>query len=177
LSTSLVVEFFDTDASSYKHRLSVPLRSPGAFRVAEGGILQADHADGTTRNVLLAQVKQYYEALSADHVHQWEGNGRRGDEITEESSACAVEPQTLQESTADRAIARVTISEPSVSPSAETREEEGPKETIDSLLINELLRRFKQAGFEGTPETDDTLETKAGFLLDALVEADITPRS
>ncbi len=61
MSTTLSVEFFDTDTSSYKQRLSLSLKSPGAFRVTEANVLEAQHADGTTRFVPLHSVKQYYE--------------------------------------------------------------------------------------------------------------------
>jgi len=59
----LLIEFFDTDASSYTHRLKLPLKSPNSFRLSDSNVLEIDHADGTTRFVPLPNVKQYYEAL------------------------------------------------------------------------------------------------------------------
>jgi len=59
----LLIEFFDTDASSYNHRLNLPLKSRNSFRLSDSNILEIDHSDGTTRFVPLANVKQYYEAL------------------------------------------------------------------------------------------------------------------
>jgi hypothetical protein len=59
----LVVEFFDTDASSYTHRLRLPLKHAGSFRVSQNNILDIEHEDGTTRSVPLLNVKQYYEVV------------------------------------------------------------------------------------------------------------------
>lgn len=49
METLLHVEYFDTDASSYKHRLKLPLKTAGSFVPAEGDVLRVQHADGTTR--------------------------------------------------------------------------------------------------------------------------------
>lgn len=61
----LHIEYFDTDASSYKHKLQLELKSTKSFRLAEGGaVLEVDHVDGTTRNIPFVNVKQYYEVAS-----------------------------------------------------------------------------------------------------------------
>jgi hypothetical protein len=70
VSSFLILEFFDTDASSSKHRLEIPLRTPGAFRVTETNMLQADHSDGTVRYFPLANAKQYFEKGVPAQLHQ-----------------------------------------------------------------------------------------------------------
>ena len=50
----LLIEFFDTDASTYNHRLKLPLKSRNSFRLSESNVLEIEHADGTTRFVPLA---------------------------------------------------------------------------------------------------------------------------
>ena len=60
----LRVEYFDTDTSSYRHCLELPLKGSKSFRVVDAGILEIDHADGTTRNVPLSNVKQYFETVA-----------------------------------------------------------------------------------------------------------------
>ena len=62
MAAVLYVEYFDTDASSYTHRLKLPLKTTGSFVLGEGDVLHVQHSDGTTRFVPLANVKQYYEA-------------------------------------------------------------------------------------------------------------------
>jgi len=49
MSTCLQIEYFDTDASSYTHRLKLPLKTADSFRVGMANILEVEHADGTTR--------------------------------------------------------------------------------------------------------------------------------
>ncbi|HLJ26605.1 MAG TPA: hypothetical protein VKY85_07830 [Candidatus Angelobacter sp.] len=56
----LHIEYFDTDASSYKHRLHLPLKAPGSFRVVAGAVLQIEGADGQTNHIPLANVSRYY---------------------------------------------------------------------------------------------------------------------
>lgn len=60
MSMYLHVEYFDTDASSYIHRLKLPLKATDSFRVGEANILYVEHADGTTHFVPLSNVRQYY---------------------------------------------------------------------------------------------------------------------
>jgi hypothetical protein len=65
MSWVLHIEFFDTDASSYIQRMKLPLKVRHSFHVDEKQILTVEHADGTTRFVPLANVKQYYECCAA----------------------------------------------------------------------------------------------------------------
>ncbi len=58
----LRIEFFDTDASSYTHRLKIPLKSPDSFRVGEANLLCVEDSEGTARFVPLGNVRQYYVA-------------------------------------------------------------------------------------------------------------------
>ena len=69
MSSCLHIEYFDTDASSYTHRLKLPLKGPDSFRVGEANILHVDHADGTTHFVPLSNVRRYYATRSGDSSH------------------------------------------------------------------------------------------------------------
>ena len=60
----LEIEYFDTDASSYKHRLRLPLKASKSFRVADPSTLEVEHADGSTRYVPMKNVKQYFETTT-----------------------------------------------------------------------------------------------------------------
>ena len=62
MGSCLHIEFFDTDASSYTHRLKLPLKAPDSFRVCQANILEVEHSDGTIRHVPLANVRQFYAA-------------------------------------------------------------------------------------------------------------------
>lgn len=56
----LQVEFFDTDASSFRHRLAIALKSVDSFRIEEGNRLCVEDAEGRTRFVPLSNVREYY---------------------------------------------------------------------------------------------------------------------
>jgi hypothetical protein len=183
MSSSLLIEFLDTDSSSYKHRLELPLKQPGGFRVIAAKVLHVDHSDGTDRFVPLDNVKQYHERADGAHTHRWQLDARRGDEVTEESCSCGAGRQTLTEDLERTRITRITISEPAERGESEAGNQASPPSAaqdggsaVPTLLVNELLRRFEEAGFEGTPGVDSSLDEKAGFLLEALVEAEITAR-
>jgi len=64
MGSILHVEYFDTDASSYTHRLKLPLKTKGSFVQGEKDVLYVQHSDGTTRFVPLLNVKQYYETAT-----------------------------------------------------------------------------------------------------------------
>lgn len=68
MASILHVEFFDSDSSSYIHRLRLPLRHSRSFRIAEQNILEVEHEDGTTRSVPLLNAKQYYEEVPANQA-------------------------------------------------------------------------------------------------------------
>jgi hypothetical protein len=65
----LKIEYFETDQSSYKHRLCLRLKAPKSFRVADGSILEVEHFDGSIRNVPLLNVKQYFETGDSDDAN------------------------------------------------------------------------------------------------------------
>lgn len=60
MNACLQIEYFDTDASSYTHRVKLPLKAADSFRVGAANILEVEHADGTTRFIPLSNVRQYY---------------------------------------------------------------------------------------------------------------------
>lgn len=170
---TLLVEFFDTDQSSYKHCLEISLKSPGSFYTNEPHTLRIDAADGTTRFVPLIATKQYYEKDTAYHVHQWSLDHWPVDEITEETCACGASRQTIHEHEPDGATTRITLFEPVTHPPAEAEADDS--DTSPSILVNELLRRTEIAGI-AMPENikAEPIGNQIDFLLEVLGEAAIT---
>ncbi len=59
----LRIEYFDTDESSYKHSLEIPLAEDPNLTIHDG-VLHVANINGTTHYVPLVNVKQYFRVAS-----------------------------------------------------------------------------------------------------------------
>lgn len=179
MSSTLHIEHFDTDASSYKHRNQIRLKSAGAFRITEAKLLAAEALDGTTKLVPLVSIKEFYEQPSSDcHEHKWELDNRPVDEITEESCTCGARKQTVRSTDAQGTTTTITLFEPAKPDETELPPTEIAATAAHSsteVLVEGLLQRVGQAGFDIPADLKTApTEEKADFLLEVLVEAEIS---